>query len=706
MKKEKGKRFKKAEKKKKHKFLKIFGILIILILLFILAIGGAVGGYAYSIIKEAPEINPTDIYNVVDKTSYIYDKNGELISRLYDDEDRELITIDKIPDVTKDAIIAIEDKTFYSHKGFNVKRIIGAIISKYTGKSEEISGTSTITQQLARNVFLADIKSERSIERKITEAYYAYQIEQTLTKDEILEAYFNTVYFGFGCYGIQNASYVYFSKDVADLNLEESAILATLPQMPDSYALIKTEETDYTVDFKKGFYINTLCKDRRDLVLDLMVEQNLITKKEAEEAMKPIEDIVNPNIRNKSYKYTWFKDYLIKQVYSDLQKELNLSEDEAYNKLYMGGLKIYSTIDPEIQDIVLEEFKDEDNFPYNYGEKETEGAMVITEVGTGKVLAMVGGRNGNGDNIFNRATSPRQPGSTIKPLSVYSAGLQKSFEYLQNGEEFPFTNFSIDKQGSKYWGRYLTTRSQVTDEKITIDGKTWPQNVTRRYSGRNTFRTALQQSINTCAVKILYQVGLDYSKDMLKKYNISTLVEEGEYNDINPAALALGAMTEGVTPLDMALAYATFPNNGVYNSGIAYTKIEDSNGETILEKKSKETQVLDEGVAWIMTDVLKSVVSRGIAYNASIYGIQVGGKTGTSDSSDNLWFCGFTPKYSASLWLGEDYNAELASTSSQAALFWSKVMEQIPDITEAEYKEQPTNVVYINGDYFIEGTYP
>jgi penicillin-binding protein 1A len=177
-------------------------------------------------------------------------------------------------------------------------------------------------------------------------------------------------------------------------------------------------------------------------------------------------------------------------------------------------------------------------------------------------------------------------------------------------------------------------------------------------------------------------------------------------NDLNPAAMALGAMTYGVTPLEMALAYGTFPNGGKRNSAICYTEILDSEGKRILEKVPVQTQVLDEGVAYIMTDVLKSVVSRGIAGNASIYGTHVGGKTGTTNDTYDIWFCGFTPLYSAALWIGTDHNVQMGGTSTQAAYLWSKIMRQIPDITDGEYKEMPSDVVYRNGEYYTSGTEP
>ena len=678
------------------KFLFIFGFILMLV-------GGiAVSAYTYNIISNAEAIDPKNIYEELDKNSYIYDSKGKIISTLYADEDRNIIKIDEMPENLVHAFIAIEDKTFYKHKGINVKRTIGAIVQKLMGKSESISGTSTITQQLARNVYLPDIKSERSIQRKIVELYYALLIEKDLSKDEILEAYLNTVYFGYQNYGIETAAKSYFSKDVEDLTLEECAALAALPQAPDTYALLKNEEGENRTKIKKTkLYANDISKDRRELVLDLMVEQGYITKEEAKEAKKDLIDFINPDLSGDDNKYTYFNDYVLSTVIDDLMAKYDIDEDTATQLTYTGGLQIYTPLDSKIQSIIYKEFKNDDNYPW--AAEEPQSAMVVCDVKTGEIKAMVGGRKTSGKKLFNRAVSPRQPGSSIKPLAVYSAALQKSYELEKQGKQWDFVDYKHDKQGAKY-GSYITAGSKIVDEKMYFDGSIWPYNVTRTFTGNQTFRTAVQQSINTCAVKIQLQVGTDYSIKMLKKYGISTLVEDGDTNDLNPASMALGAMTKGVTPLDMALAYAAFPNKGIRNSAVCYTKVVDSEGNILLTGESEKTKVMDEGVAWIMTDVLKSVVK----YNgtAVLDGVEAGGKTGTTNDAYDIWFDGFTPKYSAALWIGTDKNKSLSSMSIPAAALWRRIMNQIPDITEGEYPDQPSNVIYQRGEYYTEGTEP
>ena len=680
-------------------------VLIGVLCLFVFALAGAFA-YAY---YSVPSIDPdaSSIYSNIDLSSIIYDTKGEEIDKLYYTEDREIVSIQDIPENTKNAFIAIEDKTFYSHHGLNYKRLFGAVLSKLTGRSSEISGTSTITQQLARNVFLSDIKSERTLSRKFREMIYALKIERAYSKDEILEAYLNTIYLGYGCYGIKAAAYTYFGKEVDELSLAQSAALAALPQAPDSYALLKDNEDENTTYMKKyGLYANELVVERRDLVLDLMAEQGYIDAAEAEKAKKKLSKILHPHIEKKPKELTYFTDYLTTEVANDLAEKYSMSLEKAEQLIHTGGLRIYSTIDQDIQNAINTEFSDDWNFPYS--EESPQAAMVVTEVGTGRIRAMVGGRNTSGQKLFNRATSPRQPGSSIKPLAVYSAALQKSEDFAKRGMTFPFVDYGFDRQGVYRWGDYITAGSTVIDERLFINGEVWPLNFSRRFSGYRTFRTALQQSINTCAVKIQLQVGAEYSMEMLRKYGISTIADDASEptNDYNPAAMALGAMTYGTTPLDMAIAYATFPNGGVKVSPSAYTKVTNNRGKVLLEKEPEETRVLDEGVAFIMRDCLESVVTRGIAGNAAIYGAQVGGKTGTTNDNYDYWFVGFTPKYSAALWIGTDHNTVMSGSSGTAALLWSRIMRQVPDITEGEYPPQPDDVVNVYGEYYTEKTRP
>ena len=709
-------------------------IIAVILGFIVLCMASALVMVAITAIKIGP-INKETLYGNIEQTSYLYDISGEQIDTLHYTQNRRIVSISDMPDDLKNAFIAIEDKTFYKHHGFNFRRMAGAVINALLRRSS-ISGTSTITQQLARNAYLPEIKSQRSIRRKLSEMYIALKLEQALTKDEILEAYLNTIYLGYGNYGVSAAARTYFSKDVSELKLAECAALAALPQAPDTYAFITTEpgegreriknikyytlnESDdeeaaleavytNTEDTKEetAFYSNDASKGRRDTVLSLMEKQGYISGSEKKKAQVSITDILAPSFEKSESKYRWFTDYVADTVTTDLMEKYKMTEEEALRVVYTGGLKIHTTLNRQIQNVIYKEFKNDSNFPTAVNGGEVQASMVVTEVGTGNISAMVGGRNSSGAKAFNRAVSPRQPGSSIKPFSVYGAALQKSLEYEEKGMKFQYTDYGFDTQGDKYWGDYITASSTVIDERMTSNGKEWPQNATRSYSGTRTFRTALQQSINTCAVKILWQVGLDYSMDTLKRFDLDTVVSDKskEVNDVNPAALALGAMAYGVTPLDMSLAYAAFPNDGVKNTAVCYTEVLDSSDKKILEGRSEEKQVLDKGVAWIMTDILKTVVSQGIARNASISGIQVGGKTGTTNDFFDVWFDGFTPDYSAALWIGTDKNIKMNGTSAQAAALWSRIMSQVDGIRDGKYSEKPSNVIQYKGEYYTEGT--
>ena len=857
MKKPAEKKVKKEKKEKKPKKQRSRGVRIALRVLLALVIMGCLAGlagfgYAAYIVYNTPEIDPENIYASVAESSTIYTNSDRELENVFYSENRRFATYSEMPEDLIDAVVALEDKTFWSHRGFNWVRIVGAVYSSLTGNGQ-ISGTSTITQQLARNVYLADRKSERSIERKIQEMWYAHEIEKALNKEQIIEAYLNTIYLGFGSYGVEAAAENYFSKSPSELTLLECASLAALPQSPDTYSLVKYVEDPSVLDEnaqiitrKPETYIaNDQSKDRRDLCLDLMLEQGYITQEEHDGAYgKDLIDFIKPDLESTTSEYAYFVDYLLEQVSNDLADKYDISQAEAYDMIYTGGLNIYSTIDTTAQKTIVKEFNDSSNYPsltgyytdgddniisesgsillYDYDNffngdgdfklKDSEcrinedgsltilrnkrlniytteyggiidyslefkntyviqdgvlyiynggfinipaeyksldgddnlvisadffadenyvgyisrgdgtatihamsytlpaktiqpqSAMVIVEVGTGKIKAMVGGRKQSGKQLYNRAVNPRQPGSSIKPLTVYSAALQKSFEYAEAGQKFPYIETGHDKQGKKWWGDYLTASSAVVDEKMTFDGKTWPKNATNSYRGYMTVRQALQQSINTCAVKIQLQVGNQYSMDLAKKYGLTTLVTEGTENDMNSAALALGGLTHGVTPLEMAAAYATFPNNGVYQSPICYNRVTDRNGNILLEGNSESRQVLDPGVAWIMTDMLRSVITNGIGYNARTYEVASGGKTGTTSSQYDIWFDGFTPNYAAALWIGTDVNIPLTSMSGTAAALWGNIMNQIPNAMKGEYKDRPDNVLYVAGEYYTSGT--
>ncbi|MBR3786412.1 MAG: transglycosylase domain-containing protein, partial [Firmicutes bacterium] len=807
------------------------------------------------IIAKTPSIETDKIAEILTESTIIYDDKGNEVDTVFAENNRTNVKFEDLPDNMVNALVALEDKTFWDHNGFNFIRIGGAIVQAvFTGG--DIGGTSTLTQQLARNLFLQETQFDRSYVRKIQEAYYSIILERELTKEQIIETYCNTVYFGFSAYGVQAASQAYFSKDIGELTLEECAALAAMPQKPTGYQLVMLVDNNEVTDADKkmilketanGTYLaNDTSKGRRETCLALMLDQGYITQEQHDKAVAvPLKKMLDPTYSNSSAKATYFQDYVISEVIDDLMEEKDMTYDEAWTTVYQGGVEIYSTMDKQAQEVIEKEFEDDSNFPgvsivkdkngnllnqhgevtlldydnyfnkkgtftfkkseikknddgsfiIKYGKRlniyETEvngavdysiefkpmykeingelysisggfvnipqeyktmnkdgdiviaaemmenelyedffifnkngtisvpsssytlqqsvvqpqAAMTIVENDTGYIKAMVGGRSTYGRQLHNRAISPQQPGSSIKPLGVYSAALQQSCEEAEAGKKHDFKDFNIDQQGDDLWGHYITAGSIVVDEKTTIDGRVWPYNAGAGFSGIQTFRTAIQQSINTCAVKIILQVTPEYSAKLVDKYGISTLDTKGDVNDINPAALALGGMTEGVTTLDMASAYTVYPNNGTRHETTPYIKVVDRDGNVLLNRaKTKSTRVLDAGVAFIMRDLLHGVVSGGTGSGAAISGVRVGGKTGTTDNEFDIWFDGFTPSYSAALWIGNDQNFELDSMSGPAAALWGTIMDQIDGAKKGSYPGAPSNVVYSGGEYYISGT--
>jgi len=832
---------------------KIIGTImcVLICLAFLSGVAGFL--YVYSIVKDAPAIDTQNIKALLSENSIIYDDKGDVLDSVYFESKRTNVTYKSLPENLKNAFIAIEDKTFWAHHGFNIVRMAGAVIEAYkTG--EKISGTSTITQQLARNLYLMDTRTEYSMQRKLIEAYYAVILENDLTKEQILESYLNRISLGFGTSGVQAASQAYFGKDVGDLELSECAALAAIVQEPNAYALIKTlpnasvAEDDENVLYKDSTYTyldNTKASEkRRHMILWLMREQELISEVEYRLAlMDDIGQNLNRSISGDSGGNSYFTDYAIKEVVADLVEEYGFAEERAWDMLFNGGLRIYTTINTSLQSIIENEFADDGNFPglrgyqrdrdgnilrpsggillysyekyfdeegnfvirpdeyakmdngvvllfsgkrlnfyrteaggavdytvnfkslyvredgvfntisegtvgipskykgrdgdgnliidadfftdypeffietdkglavspknYSLNQKivQPQSAMVILDHGTGEIKAMVGGRGAVGRLLYNRSVRPRQPGSSIKPLSVYGPAFQSAAEAVSGGEPYiphPFGEFTPEMIFS---GSYWTAASIIRDAPLFLNEQPWPKNVYEGHVGAATVRTSIAQSINVNAVKAFSQIGPERSLDFMKKLGITTVVETGNINDMNAAALALGGMTQGISPLEMAGAYSAFATGGCYNKPVAYTIITDRNGVVLLQNKPENIPVMDPGVAFIMTDILRSVVTSGSGRNAAISGKTIAGKTGTTSERYDIWFAGLTPEYSAALWIGNDMNIELSDGSYAAARLWGKIMTQaLADIPEKVFPAKPENVVALGGEFFIRGT--
>ncbi|MGI6767265.1 MAG: transglycosylase domain-containing protein [Lentihominibacter sp.] len=825
------------------------GIIKLAVLACMVLVMGA-GVYVAFTFLKAPIVNGDEIYDAVSQSSIMYDTDGNEIQSLYlDGGNRSIIKYKDIPQNMIDSIVAIEDQKFWTHNGFNFIRMIGAVKDSIFGGGQ-IRGTSTVTQQLARNVYLAEIKSQRSISRKITEMYCTIALEKELTKEEIMEAYLNTIYLGFNSYGIETAADSYFNKNAKDMTLTECAALAALPQSPDSYAIVYADYYNNRTDLpviKKTYsvtyrYNGALSEDRRNLVLDNMFEMGYIDASERDKSKAAkLEKLISIGAMADASASSYFTDYALDTLIEDMTAEKGLTEADVRSLIYTGGLKIYTTMDSRMQNIMEEEFAKPENFsrvayarknadgdivgekgkllayaksnildgndafllkkgeyrnnndgsitiykgkrlnlfstevngapdvsiefkemytiedgvfyliesgalsiPQGYKEsdakgncivsaqfftdypdffekvdgglqvssanyslkqkvRQPQGASVIIENGTGEVRAMMGGRGIEGKRLFNRAVHPRQPGSSIKPLAIYGPALQMSLEYEEDNK-----GLYLDTSEGSDWGKYMTAGSIINDAK-TVDGngKVWPRNVYRGYKGNMTMREAIQQSVNVCSYKTYLQIerneGPQYSIELLKRMGITTLNEE---IDANPAALALGGLSRGMTPLEEAAAFATFPNGGTYQSPIFYTKVCDRNGDVLMENSSKGSPVFDPGVAWIMTDILRTVVTSGGGRNAAIGTQPVGGKTGTTTDQYDIWFTGFTPQYTMSMWMGNDINMDLSDSSPKAARFWSTIMRRVCEgIPTGSFFARPANVQVVGGEYYTIGTY-
>ena len=877
----------KKKKKKKHGF--FFWFIMFILLMGIIGCA-VVGVFVKKIIDDTPKIDPTHLYDYLTENSKILDKDGQLLSYVY--EGSSLRTNVEYQDIPEDmiwALVCTEDKTFFEHHGFNFVRIIGAIWDTIkSGGAKRIGGTSTITQQLARNIYLADTKSDRGwdgIKRKIREAYYTVIIERAMSKEQILEAYLNTIYLGQNAEGVEAAAQAYFSKDIQDLDLIQCAVLASLPQAPNTYSPLKRENTAAIDDFnqydivKKNdvytIYYNDKIEDKVWLILHNMVAQEKLSQEEFDEIEPNIHDLIrtslNPSmtIDNSEVITSYFTDYVVDQVISDLQSKLGYTEEEARNLVFKGGLTINSTLNLAIQQHMEKCFDDYANFPdtasksgnwywidttvydeglnilngetykiafhhknnifsrrtneetgeteyyfylktseYKWGDDgsliiypdhrlnfyrtqvgdeveysmefkpyycrhddgklyistgghiiidrkyktrdesgnliiakefftdtnasgeliyeskmtinedgtilinpniwsmadeiiQPQGAFVIIENATGQIRCMVGGRKTSGGKLYNRAINPRQTGSSIKPLSVYSTALQKGY-----------TNAMLNAQDGGHRVVY-TTATVIDDVPTSYGGVLWPYNSEADpryndgrciYNGHVRLRYAVQQSLNCVAVSTFDNyLSAEECIQQLQNYGVTTLKLDGEYNDVNNGALALGGLVYGISPLEMCAAYASIGNFGVYNSPTCYTTVVNSNGDVVLTAEPESHRVLDEPVASLVLNVLRTVVAPrpgegyqgGMGWYAQINSQEVAGKTGTTSDNYDLWFCGLTPKYSATFWTGSDYNLYVDGYSGgDTTVIWGRMMEAVGAMDPYEQFDLKGDFVY------------
>lgn len=558
--------------------------------------------------KSTQELLNGNIIKNMQISSYIYDKNGNQIGYLYGTENRVEINYNDLPKSLVDAIVSIEDERFFEHYGVDIKRTSAAIINYLSNKSDSSFGGSSITQQLVKNLTNDD---ETSVTRKIREWYRAFLLETKYSKEDILKIYTNTIYLGENAYGVQVASKVYFDKPVSDLNLAESAILAAAIQSPEA-------TNPYTSEKSKERLLN-----RQKTVLNKMLELGKITEKEYNDAINT--NIVFKKSSDINQTQTYFVDAAIENVASNIAKKQNISFEQAKKDIYTKGYKIYSTLDPSIQQVIDNAYL---NTAIFYGDSDggfMQSAMVVLDHKNGNVLGLIGGAGKKeGNFVLNRATqSYRQPGSCMKPIGAYGPA------------------FELGK---------LTPDSYVEDLPITING--WsPKNYYNYFNGYVTVRQAIAKSMNLPAVRTVNSIDLNFAFNFSKEVGLKSLLP----SDKAIAPLSLGGLTRGVKPIEMANAYATIANNGIYNDPKFYTRVVDKDGNLILEAEYQEKKVMNENTSNMLKSCLQDVVKYGTAYGyVSLNDKFVAGKTGNTNGDIDQWFCGFSDNYTIACWNGYD----------------------------------------------------
>jgi penicillin-binding protein 2A len=559
------------------------------------------------------------------QSTVIYDKNGEVASKISANK-TESVTYSQIPKHLIDAIVSIEDHRFFEHNGIDVKGIIRAFV-RNTKAGGIVEGGSTITQQLTKNAFLTE---ERTYKRKINEVFLARKIEKEYSKEEIIQLYLNTIYFGDGAWGIKKATLHYFGKNVQDISLAESALLAGVIKAPSALSPYRHMEK---------------AKNRRDMVLEKMNEYHYITDSQLVEAKKE-EILLNEQggdpLRGKF-------PYYVDHVMDEAIEKYGFTQDE----LLTGGYQIYTELDPLKQSAVEEVYKDNELFPKGTDKQLIQSGAVLIDPATGGIRALVGGR---GDRVFrgyNRATHLiAQPGSTMKPLAVYAPAIEDGWEV---------TDILKDERMS--FGSYL------------------PNNYNNQYVGSIPMYKAVRESVNVPAVWLLNEIGLAQGIESLNKFGIPLTPKD------HHLGIALGGLDKGVSPLQMAEAYAVFPNGGERIPSHSIVKIVSPEGEIVAKWNEEKVKVIERKAAEKITTMLLDVVENGTGRAARISGREIAGKTGSTqvpiegiNGVKDQWFVGYTPQLVGAVWLGYDQTDSqhyLTTTSSEgAALIFQKLMEK------------------------------
>ena len=667
---------------------RVIGTILLVFVLTAAIFAGIFSAYINSSMRGRVEVYLDEFETKVSTELYYQEpSSGEwtMYHTLFlDSENRIWADLEQIPKDLQNAVVAIEDKRFYTHKGVDWHGTARAIFSTIFGGS--VQGGSTITQQLVKNV-TGD--NQNTVKRKVMEIYRAQEMEKRYEKDEILEAYLNEVYFGYSCYGVVTASLKYFNKDVSELSLAECASLIAITNNPSLYDPL---QTDWGLENNRT---------RQLLVLGAMLEQGKIDQAAYDAAKE--ENVVFSNgytilggrvdvdtdkkddtdadggdeqpedeTKTATSSQSYFTDAVIEDVAAALVEKYGLTDstnpvtgkvttafEQGVNMVYGKGYKIYTTQNPEYQKIAEEVCTDTSNLPYtstytnSYGEKETEQlqvGMTIVDPYTGYVVAMVGGAGAKeGARVWNWATSARQCGSAIKPISVYAPALDDGT---------------------------INGASSIDDYPVMVlNGSVYPKNANGRYMGLTPLHTAIARSTNTCAVRVVQEYGTSRSYDfMTNKLGFTTLTSQDAQQVGN---MGLGGLDRGVTTEEMAAAFAAFANEGIYTAPRTFVRVEDADGNVILENEAKSSVAMKDTTAALMNSLLQEVINGGTGYEGRISGMHVAGKTGTTNNDQDRYFVGYTPYYSCAVWVGYVHNQRIVASGNPAASMWQKVMSRI-----------------------------
>lgn len=641
---------------------KIVVTVLLVILTTTLLLACVFAFYVKTCLTEDIDVSLSDYQLSESSIIYCETSAGEYkeLATLHGSENRIWVDLEDIPDYLVKALVAIEDHRFYEHKGVDWYRTVGAMFTMLTGGDDSFGG-STITQQLIKNL---TGNKEVTVQRKLIEIFQALEFEKKYDKDEIIEWYLNAVYFGEGCDGIYTAAQKYFGKEPSQLTLAESASIVGIVNLPTYYSPFYSEENN---------------KERQETVLRRMYELGYISYDEYEEAKnKQLVFTRSDNEVADQEIYSYYVEAVIKDVTEDLMEQKGISQDTARQLLYNGGYRVYSCLDSYIQECVDNVYLDVENFPkpYRANDQQLQSAMVIMDPYTGEVVAMSGGvGEKTGNLVLNRATDAlRAPGSSFKPLAVYAPAIELGL---------------------------ITPSTLVNDaprEEVEMSQNQWyPNNSDFKYRGIIDIATGVRLSLNTVAAQVLDKLGLDASTNFLKnKLGITSLVPD----DYNYASLALGELTNGISVLEMAQAYCTFDNSGIFTEARTYSRVTDAAGNIVLDNQPKTHVAMKSSTATNITSLLFSAANYGTGSESIFSGQAIAGKTGTSSYNWNRWFAGYTPYYVGVVWTGFDQPEQMYVYGNPAAQVWRRVMQQVH--AGLEYKSFPA-ADWIGGDTQIFG---